>query len=224
MPRRVRPLETQRSEHWLRMAVNQRQEEFNRQVRSAFGWSSDEQIKWLSPIHEDAYAEYYDEAFLQRLGLNRLSVPLKSFWPPSGSRWDGLARTGSGKAILVEAKAYIEEAVDYRSRASSGSLKRIARSLADAKKAFGARREASWGVPFYQYANRLAHLHFLAGLNNVEAFLLFVYFADAPDVPRPCATQQWEGAIRLVTKCLGIEEHKYRNRVAHVVCRADGSV
>ena len=224
MPRRARPLNTQRSEHWLRVAVNQRQEDFSRDVRSVFGWPAVEEIRWRSPIQEDDYAEYYDEAFLQRLGVNDLSMPLKSFWPASGPRWDGLARTRSGKVLLVEAKAYIEEAVDYRSRASSDSLKLITRSLADAKKAFGARPEATWDAPFYQYANRLAHLHFLAGLNKVDAYLLFVYFADAPDVPEPCATQQWEGAIRLVTKCLGIEAHRYHGRVAHLVCRADGSV
>ncbi len=224
MPRRARPPETQRSEHWLRVVVNQRQGDFDSKVRSIFGWPPAEKIEWRSPVQEDAYAEYYDDAFLERLGLRNLPTPLKRFWPPGGPRWDGLARTESGKVLLVEAKAYIEEAVDYRSRAGSDSLKLITRSLADAKKAFGARPEASWDAPFYQYANRLAHLHFLAGLNNVDAYLLFVYFADAQDVPRPCAAQHWEGAIRLVAKCLGIESHKYRNRVAHLVCRADGSV
>ena len=224
MPRRVRPLTTRRSEHWLRTAVNERQQQFNREVASAFHWPSSEQISWLSPIREDAYAEYYDEAFLRRLGLEDLAVPINSFWPPSGPRWDGLGRTTSGKVILVEAKAYVEESVDYRSRASPDSMKRIVHSLSNAKKAFGAREEANWDMPFYQYANRLAHLHFLAGLNKVDAYLLFVYFADAPDVPNPCAAQQWEGAIRLVTKCLGIETHKYPHRVAHLVCRVDDSV
>lgn len=224
MPRRARPPKTERSEHWLRVAVNQRQEDFDTRVRSTLGWPSVDRIKWLSPIEKDGYAEYYDDAFLQRLGLRDLPVPLKSFWPPSGPRWDGLARTDSGKVLLVEAKAYIEEAVDYRSRAGSDSLKLITRSLTDAKKAFGARHDASWHAPFYQYANRLAHLHFLAGLNKVDAYLLFVYFADAHDVPHPCAAQHWEGAIRLVAKCLGIESHKYRNRVGHLVCRAGGSL
>src|SRR5262245_44085249 len=117
MPRRSRPPETHRSEHWLRVVVNQRQPGFDGQVRAVFGWPSAEKITWRSPVQEDDYAEYYDEAFLQRLGLNNLLVPLKSFWPPSGPRWDGLARTESGKILLIEAKAYIEEAVDYRSRA-----------------------------------------------------------------------------------------------------------
>src|SRR5262245_19620603 len=177
MPRRARPLTVRRSEHWLRVAVNKDHTKLDRLLKSGLGWSQTEQIEWLSPIEADGYAEYYDEAFLERLGIrDALSVGLKKFWPPSGPRWDALARTQSGKFLLVEAKAHIEEAVDYRSRASSESLKRINRSLADAKKAFGARREASWDDPFYQYANRLAHLHFLAGVNKVEAYLAFVYF------------------------------------------------
>ena len=49
------------------------------------------------------------------------------------------------------------------------------------------------------------------------AGLLFVYFADAQDVPRPCAAQHWEGAIRVVSKCLALDSHEYRNRVAHVI-------
>jgi hypothetical protein len=205
------------------VAVNEQSGEFNRDIRAELGWSDTEKITWLSPIQTDDYAEYYDDAFLKRVGLHDLPAPLKSFWPASGPRWDGLATTVSGKVLLVEAKAYIEEAVDYRSRASAPALKRITVALAAAKKAFGARAEASWDTPFYQYANRLAHLHFLAGLNKIDAYLLFVYFADAPDVPKPCATEQWEGAIRLVTKCLGIEGHRYGGRVAHLVRRARSS-
>src|SRR5262245_58926930 len=125
MPRRKRPQTTTRSEHWLRVAVNPRQPEFDRAIGIKFGWPSGEKIKWSSPIHADDYAEYYDDAFLKRLELDNLSVPLKTFWPASGPRWDGLARTESNKVLLVEAKAYIEEAVDYGSRAGTDSGKHI---------------------------------------------------------------------------------------------------
>jgi hypothetical protein len=198
--------------------VNSRTVDFDGQIRSVFGWPEEEQIQWLSPLRSDDYAEYYDEEFLQRVGLTELAVPLKAFWPPSGPRWDALSRTASGKVLLIEAKAYIEEAVDYRSRATPTSLKLIEQSLDDAKRAFGARADASWTTPFYQYANRLAHLYFLAGLNKIDAYLLFVYFADCPDVDEPCTPEQWKGAMRLVTKCLGIERHKYGQRVGHLVC------
>lgn len=55
----------------------------------------------------------------------------------------------------MEAKAYIEEAVDFRSQASPESLDKIRRALQQARGAFGADRRAHWEAPFYQYANRL---------------------------------------------------------------------
>ena len=44
----------------------------------------------------DNYAEYYDDAFLNRLGVKELKQPLLEFWPASGPRWDGLARAIPG--------------------------------------------------------------------------------------------------------------------------------
>src|SRR5262245_58216802 len=172
MPRRVRPPETTRSEHWLRIAVNDRTSLLNRLVVEAFGWSLIERIEWVSPTREDDFAEYYDQAFLDRLGLSRLNPSLKDFWPAGGPRWDGLARTASQKVILVEAKAHIDEMVDFRSRACGDSLVRIEHSLNQAKHGCGAAADAPWSTPFFQFANRLAHLYFLADLNQVDAYLL----------------------------------------------------
>jgi hypothetical protein len=190
---------------------------FNHKVAAALCLPDSEEILWLSPMKDDAYAEYFDQAFLDLLGLNQLRHPLKDFWPPGGPRWDGLARTSSGKVILVEAKAHIEEAVSDRSKASSRSLVQINHSLAEAKRAFNAREDASWESPFYQYANRLAHLYFIHTLNNVDAYLLFLYFADAPDVPSSCTAEQWQGAIRLTKKCLGLGANPYQRRVAELI-------
>jgi hypothetical protein len=161
MPRRTRPPETQRSEHWLRVAVNQHTDALNFKISSEFGWDAPDRIDWLSPIESDGYAEYFDEEFLDRLGISDVKVPLSDFWPRSGPRWDAIARTESGKLLLVEAKAYIEEAVDYRSGARPNSMRRIKRALSVAKKGFGSSDNATWETQFYQYANRLAHLYYL---------------------------------------------------------------
>jgi hypothetical protein len=148
-----------------------------------------------------------------------LKLPLREFWPRSGPRWDGLAKTESGKVIIVEAKAYIEEGVDYRSRAEGESQGKISIALAKAKEAFSASRDAPWDAPFYQYANRLAHLYFLRHLNGLDAYLLFVYFADAPDVPDRCTEEQWQGANRLIEKCLGLGAHPFRNYLGTLIWR-----
>ena len=57
MPRRPRPTETRRSEHWLRVMVNERTTLLNDRICHAFGWG-DVQIEWRSPLQEDGYAEY----------------------------------------------------------------------------------------------------------------------------------------------------------------------
>lgn len=199
------------------MAANEAAAFTSEKIRSAFSWDAAETIEWRSPVESDQYAEYYDEAFLERLGIEELAVPLRSFWPPSGPRWDGLARTSSGKCLLFEAKAYIEEGVDFRSKAGSASLEKIAEALQQSKQAFGANSDANWASPFYQYANRLAHLHFLASMNKIDAYLVFLYFANAPDVPSPSTAEQWEGARRLTEKCLGLGRHVYSDRVATIV-------
>lgn len=221
MPRRSRPELTERSEHWLRIAVNERTAALNALIAALFKLDKDEQIEWMSPVASDQYAEYYDDAFLDRLGIrDELQVPLSDFWPASGPRWDALGRTASGKLILVEAKAYIEEGVDFRSKAKHpASLEKIEKALAVTKDAFGAAPDASWQQPFYQYANRLAHLYFLRQLNGLDAYLLFLCFADAPDVPRPCSAAQWEGAVRLTEKCLGLGAHRFRDQVQTLIWR-----
>jgi hypothetical protein len=198
------------------VAVNDRTGILNTAVIEAFDWSPDEQIEWLSPTRADEFAEYYDQAFLDRLGLTRLATPLEEFWPAGGPRWDGLARTASGKVVLVEAKAHIEEMVDFRSKASPDSLARIIHALEMAKAGSGAAADAPWPSPFFQYANRLAHLHFLVELNQVDAYLLFVLFADAPDVPVPATAEQWEGAHRLAWRSLGLGATSFRGRVANM--------
>lgn len=216
MPRRPRPLETRRSEHWLRLAVNRHASAFDATIRSTLKLAPSESIEWRSPIQEDGYAEYYDETFMERLGVKNPKVPLHEFWPASGPRWDGLARTSSGKLLLIEAKAYPEEAVDYRSQSSGASLEKIGRALAAAKAAFNASESANWSEPFYQYANRLAHLYYLRTLNGLDAYLVFVYFVAAPDVPRPCPELEWHGAIRIVQKALGLGAHPYAPYIGHI--------
>lgn len=220
MPRRPRPQQTSRSEHWLRVAVNERTATFDAQVRDALALPADESIEWLSPVASDGYAEYYDRSFLTLLGVDDSNAPLETFWPPSGPRWDGLAKTSGGKVILVEAKAYIAEAVDFGSKAGASSLELIERSLAQAKSAYRARTEAVWTKPFYQYANRLAHLYYLRQLVGADAYLLFVCVADAPDVAVPVSAAEWRGALTAIECALGLGAHPFRRNIGHLFWQA----
>jgi hypothetical protein len=216
MPRRPRPKEAKRSEHWLRCLVNRDASVLDRAIEKAFGWN-DCEIEWCSPREDDQYAEYYDQSFLDRLNVVDLKMPLEEFWPRSGPRWDGLGLTSNGRLILVEAKAHLDEVVDFRSKASPDSLRRIEQRLDEAKAAFRANKDACWYTPLYQMANRLAHLYYLAGINEKDAYLVFVDFANAPDVPKPVTCQEWQGATQLAHKCLGLKDSKLARRVATIV-------
>lgn len=185
--------------------------------RAAFDLSCNEEIEWLSPLADDAYAEYRDEAFLDRLGIVNASSSLRSFWPNKGPQWDGLARTKSGMYILVEAKAYADEAKSTCTATASASLRKIAESLAKTQAHFGVSKEICWQHPYYQYANRLAHLYFLRHVCRLDAFLLFLNFADAPDVSKPCSEDQWKLASISIEQTLGLTTGIKREGIATVV-------
>jgi hypothetical protein len=213
MPRRTRPAHAKRSEQWLRLLINHRPELLERAIRRAFVWPHTTPIKWLSPIESDAFAEYYDQEFLERLELPPLSVPLAKFWPASGPRWDGLGRA-QNRVILIEAKAHIDEMVTDPSAASPEPLKRILESISDTKNYLHARETCRWDGAFYQYVNRWAHLYYLRVLNSVDAYLVFIYFTEAPDVPVTATESEWKAAIRVVKTALGLNR---QNRLSRFV-------
>jgi hypothetical protein len=215
MPRRERPKVTTRSEHWLRILVNEKQEIIDSELNRAFSWN-DEEVKWLSPLAKNSFAEYYDEAFLELLEITNLKKTLREFWPAGGPRWDALAKTSGGKVVLVEAKAYIEEVVDGGTRAGPPSRERILSALEQTKAYCSVKQEIKWDGAFYQYANRVAHLYYLSVMNKIDAYLVFLYFVNAPDVPSPCTRDNWVGAIRAVKAALGLGRNRLTLRVTEV--------
>jgi hypothetical protein len=184
------------------------------------GWRESEVIEW-SPIKEDEYAEYFDEEFLGRLGIEVLRVPLNEFWPRSGPRWDGLARTRRGKIILVEAKAYIEEAVDFGSKTGSTSSAMINAALAETKAAFGAAETAAWHAPLYQYANRLAY-HFLEGEERAGRVSGVLVLGQCVRRARALLSRAVEGWNPADGKCTRLGQHRYRSSITSIILAEDG--
>jgi len=124
-------------------------------------------IDWRSPRAADDFAEYRDEAFLDKLDVTLPKVALPKFWPARGPQWDALGRAQSGHVILVEAKAHISEIMSSSSQASPDSLAKIRKTLTATASALHAKPGLDWAVRFYQYTNRLAHAHLLHTLNRV---------------------------------------------------------
>ncbi len=203
------------SQKWLQIGVNQYPEILNSAICASAKLPVGTKINWLSPLAAENYAEYRDQAFINRLGLKLRNRPLMDFWPPRGPMWDGLAVTSTGEVLLVEAKAHIPEMVSPASKASPASLQLIEEGLAETRAALAPRTTVTWSGTFYQYSNRLAHLYFLRTLNNEKVRLVFLYFVGDADVSGPKSRAEWEGAIQVTEAYLGLGRHKLSSYVHH---------
>jgi hypothetical protein len=194
------------SQKWIQMLVNQAPQLLDRAVARHLNLSPTDRIVWLSPLAEDAYAEYRDEMFLSKIDARAEVAPLSGFWPTRGPQWDALGRTSRGELLLIEAKAHIPELLSPPTQATGRSLRTIRASLDRVKRAVGSRAAADWSGPYYQYTNRLAHLYFFRNLNRIPAYLVFVYLLNDADKQGAKTAEEWAGAIRLMHAQLGIDE------------------
>ena len=97
------------SRRWLQIAVTRCPDVVDGAISRAIGLRQDETIEWLSPLESEDFIEYRDQSFLERLGINLRHRQLSDFWPVGGPVWDGLARTSTGRSLLIEAKANVPE-------------------------------------------------------------------------------------------------------------------
>lgn len=165
-----------------------------------------EDIIWVSPLESDNYAEYSDNDFLIKLGLDRSLIEIGKFWPHKGPRWDALAKTTSGRIILVEAKANKPE-LKSNMRATSKSEKLITHSFEETKSFFNVKTNNDWSKKYYQYTNRLAHLYYLREVRKVSAYLVNIYFCGDTSVNGPKNEMGWQISLNKMRNYLGIDQH-----------------
>jgi len=161
-------------------------------------------ITWSSPLENDEFSEYRDQAFLDRLGIELPLRSLVDFWPAGGPQWDALGKAASGDVILLEAKAHVGEILSPPSEARPDNLKKIRASLQETASALGATPGTDWALRFYQYANRLAHAYLLQELNRIATRMVFVYFIGDREMDGPQSRREWEAAIAVLHESLGI--------------------
>lgn len=137
-----------------------------------------------------------------------------AFWPKCGPRWDGLGKSTGDGVVLVEAKSHLGELTSHCG-AGPDNRPLIAGSLGWAKCRFGVFATSDWLGPYYQYANRLAHLEFLRH-HGVDAALAFVYFCDDSTIPKPASVDQWKAHLSTVYSHLGIDPDLSSRRVVNV--------
>jgi hypothetical protein len=101
----------------IQVLVNRNQILIDTLIKAEFSELANEDIFWTSPLENDDYAEYCDNDFLVKAGLDPNDILLYKFWPTGGPHWDALAYSTGGKIILVEAKANIPEIVSPATKA-----------------------------------------------------------------------------------------------------------
>ena len=200
---------------WIQATVNISPSLINKPINEFVGFKDEVPIEWLSPRMEDDYAEYRDQAFPDLLGIKLSKVTLVEFWPSRGPQWDALGRMGDRAYFLVEAKGHISEIVSSSQAKSPSSKALIEKSLNATQSYLGLKKDIDLTKGFYQYANRLAHLYLLRELNNIPAYLVFVYFVN--DLTHISTTkQEWMGALDLMHSLLGSNHHKLSKYIIDV--------
>lgn len=205
MPRKVQKKAAKGSQRWLQEWVNQRTDTLDEALRSQLRLTDKDSITWLSPLENDEYAEYQDEKFLDKLSIRLQNRDLKSFWPNRGPCWDGLAKTSRGEILLIEAKANAPELL-ATCKAGPKSRTLIQSSLAETAKFYGVSPTRQWSERYYQYANRLAHLYLLRQLNDIPAYLVFIYFVNDFATRGPQSVGKWISKIEAMHNHLGINQ------------------
>ena len=196
--------------------MNEKPDLLNSPLRTQLDLPDIEKITWLSPIADDEYAEYRDQAFIDLLDIKLAKVSLSDFWPSRGPVWDGLGKSDSGKVFLVEAKSHISEVLSPKTGAGEKSLRKIKKSLNETKTFLHSNSEHDWTTTFYQYTNRLTHLYLLRALNKVPAYLVFVYFVNDKAMNGPRSIDEWVGALSLLKSYLGVGRHRLDKYIADI--------
>lgn len=204
------------SQKWLQRLVNDRPDLLNREIAKTLAWKHTADVDWVSPRKDDDYAEYRDQAFVDVLGLDLKRKDLDEFWPRKGACWDGLGKSDDGKIFLIEAKAHIPEILTPGTGAKEPSLAKIRRSLAATKRFVRSRSRHDWSMTFYQYTNRLAHLYLLRELNDIPAYLVFIYFLNDTEMRGPSSKDEWTGAINLVHAYLGLGRNRLNRYILDI--------
>jgi hypothetical protein len=197
--------------HFLRHRTGQ-PEALDKTLLTALG-ASEGRLEWHYPIGAEGEREPEGLAFLR--DREDVQTLWREFWPQRGraQTWDGVAKLHRGadvEWVLIEAKANAVEFVTPPCAASKdGGRAQIEKTLGRVKSALGVHRHYPWLGTYYQYANRLAVLHFLNELAQVPARLLHVYFTGDcfPDGREcPANIERWHELIRARTITLGLPE------------------
>lgn len=203
------------SQKWVQRLVNEMSDLLDSQMREKLNLPEEEYIRWLSPLKDDDFAEYRDQAFVDLLGVELKKIPLAGFWPEGGPQWDALGKSCRGKLFLVEAKSHVSEMFSTLKAKYDASKRIIYGSLEKTRSFLNSNSQTDWARGYYQYANRLAHLYLLRR-NELPACLVFVYFINDSEIKGPTTMDEWKVAIGQMHSYLGIQKHRLQGLTADI--------
>ena len=90
------------SQKWIQKLINEKPDLLTSLVRTQLGIPHPDNIAWLSPLAEDEYAEYQDQAFIDLPNIKLPNVSLSDFWPSRGPVWDGLDKFKTGEIFSAD--------------------------------------------------------------------------------------------------------------------------
>ncbi len=210
----AQPIGTRGSLKWMQRLVRDHATLLDDAICATGMLKTNERVEWVSPRSDDQWAEYRDGSFLAKVKLGHLRPALAEFWPKRGPQWDALGMGSAGTVVLVEAKAHIGE-LRSTCTASPTSRDHIERSLGTVKAAMGAPPSSNWLTNYYQYANRLAHLHLLQSI-SIPTALVFIYFTHDAEMPGPNDQDAWNVGVAKANTYLGLSEGKQVPCVASI--------
>lgn len=197
---------------WIQRLINEKPHLLDTHISRQLSLSSGSKIEWISPV-KPKFSEYRDADFLKAVGHPELIENLKTFWPKNGPQWDALGVTSDGTVILIEAKAHIAEILTTSGAKDPGSIKMIELAFSKVREDLKINTSHSWSAPFYQYANRIAHLHFLHNICGIQAVLVFVHFLGDEEMDGPRTKTEWQQVNGKVREYLGLTKSSILNRV-----------
>lgn len=212
------------SEDHLRRWLQADPESLSKRILGAIG-GKPATLTWLSyPPRRSTPARDRELTGIEFLDRNSNAHAYKlwqRFWPQRGTlpSWDAIGRL-EDDWLLVEAKANAPEFCSKPCDAKDNGRKTIAAAMSQAKRHLGVHRAFNWLGTYYQYANRLALLYFLAERAEIKARLIFLYFLgdQFPDArPCPATEAEWRFLIDACHRTLGLpEQHRLASRIHDV--------
>jgi hypothetical protein len=188
-------------------------------------------IEWLDfgffkenvPLKDDK--EFLGLEFIQD---EQVQEKWKSFWAQTGNsqNWDAVGKIhfdNRDEWLLVEAKGHVGEINSDCGATNPTSKKKIFAALEKTSQAFANQSKPveNWLKNYYQYANRLAVLHFLMNecIPSVNVRLLFIYFygENRENLECPQNEQEWLPAIQEMNDWLGVDKScELAKRIHHL--------